>query len=561
MTQLAIMILIIDLIKLLKLFIKSDNSINIFTILIIIMIFFIYIFFIFFILLIMDVRRYNIGDDLIEINLKLKEEVLKKNKYYILVCKLLHIFRAQSVIYYHTRMYIFIVKYEYFKYYIYKNSFKIFIKKIINIQFRKIDIFLLKYYYKWLMIHNASSIKGDLKEIRQREIDINIFYIKKLKENLEDKKIIIRRKEYEPLVIKDKEYKELQKVKKLLNNRLIKIKSVKGWIEKENFPLRFSYYYSKFNHILFHYSISIFWLLTTTKNWFIEIRSKLIEPYIKEHIKYLIHQKEDQITLGRVPIYRSSETYENSGHSRIILPPDNWKITDEKLVKKSIYVYHFRVDSEYDWESPWHLKRDNEVWGHYSGTGIINDREKGIHKWNPEYYTTHWGSDIRVSKPWIPERPKLSPYFIGYRYIGYPERFFDYLIDLVIYIGEYIRYRTGYSIFDLRQGIDIDINDNIPAVFINFNTIFLFLFINIWVIFTIILVSRKVQIWVYYYSFYFIFLFLFSCYYYLQAYLFYFDYEFFIASFIYVIKLPFMYLKFNVSDLDYLYIFWLNILY
>ena len=160
-----------------------------------------------------------------------------------------------------------------------------------------------------------------------------------------------------------------------------------------------------------------------------------------------------------------------------------------------------------------------------------------------------------------PIQPKLKNYLEGYRYIGYPERFFDYSLDMVFYFVEFINYKYRLQIGGGIDYYDIDINMEIPPIIINFNLLFLVLLFNIWIIFTIILISRKVQILIKHFYFYFIVMFIFSIYLYFQTYLEYFDYEFLIASCIYIIQLPFSYLKFNISELDFLYIIWLNMLY
>ena len=99
-----------------------------------------------------------------------------------------------------------------------------------------------------------------------------------------------------------------------------------------------------------------------------------------------------------------------------------------------------------------------------------------------------------------PPRPKLAKYFYGYRYIGYPERFFDYIIDIWVYYIEYIKAYLGYTVI-----LPLEVASNIaePLV-INFSLLFLVILFNTWCVFTVLLISRRVQIMVKEYYFYFI---------------------------------------------------------
>ncbi len=235
--------------------------------------------------------------------------------------------------------------------------------------------------------------------------------------------------------------------------------------------------------------------------------------------------------------------------------------TESIQLKDIQYRYHFKIINPVYFDSKWYVHRDNQVWQHFTGSGIFGRNHIGLQTWHHYVSKTHWGSDIKFGCNLPPIQPKLKNYLEGYRYIGYPERFFDYSLDMVFYFVEFINYKYRLQIGGGIDYYDIDINMEIPPIIINFNLLFLVLLFNIWIIFTIILISRKVQILIKHFYFYFIVMFIFSIYLYFQTYLEYFDYEFLIASCIYIIQLPFSYLKFNISELDFLYIIWLNILY
>ena len=113
--------------------------------------------------------------------------------------------------------------------------------------------------------------------------------------------------------------------------------------------LHFSNYYRKLSHLFFHYSLNIFWILTTTRVWLTDIKIKIIEPYLKEHSKYLVFQIQDNVTLMQRrnitepfndDITVKPLTIPYMGHSQIIVPTSNWKITDpiQKTPLKYIYI-------------------------------------------------------------------------------------------------------------------------------------------------------------------------------------------------------------------------------
>lgn len=556
MTFIATALFSIDIVKLSNIVINETNSAKIYILFIIFLIIIFLIFITMLIYIIIDVKRFNFTNKLLLIHLRLKEESLKKNNLYIILCKLLHIFRAQSVIYYHTRMYMFFVKYEVIKWYIYKYSFISFVKEVFSIKFDKIDIFLLSYYYRWLVFNDSSDMREELRLIRLKENNIKIFLIKKIKgikptEKLSEKQInieeilnILKSKEYKDLLKKNKYYINLQNIKKKCNKQLKINGSLMKNIEKNIYYFKFSNFYFKLSSIFFHYSLILFWLLTTTKVWFTDLKIKLVEPFIKIHSKYLIFQGVDNVTLRRKIVYQNNSTRDLQGHSKVI--------TDEELDKyefgrKLKYQYHFKTD-EYS-ETDWYINRDNQVWAHYSGTGLFDKREHGLQTYHSYISRTDWGSELTFDLIKL-EFPQLKKILENYNYIGYPEGLLDYAISIGYYIENAIIFKYHIIVIDYY---DVDSSTTTPLV-INFSLVFLLVLFQIWSVITFILISRKVQIIVKEYHFYFTMTFLFSIFFYLVTFIPYFDHNFIIDSWIYIIKLPFTYLKFNINDLQFIYI-------
>jgi len=510
-----------------------------------------------FIYIIYDVKKFNFTGDLLVIHLKLKEKNLKKRKFYVLLCKFLYVIRGQSVIYYHTRMYLFLLKYEFMKWYIYKYSLKNFIKEVIKFRFNRIDEILLSYYYRWLLNHDISEISEELNLIRIRENQIKVFLIKKIEKNREltgNSENILRYKELENLVKKHKEYQELQEIKKLYKTRIEIHSGLMKKVKKKVNHLEFSNFYTRFSQIFFHYSFNLFWLLTTTsKLWLYKIKVKLVDPYIKNHSHYLIYQIQDDVSFRRKIEYQSEDTYKNMGHSKIMKPRYNWDINDVVRFKKP-YIYHFRVNSYSD--TKWYVNRDNQVWGHFSGKGTIQKDYRGLQVWDSYISRTHWGSDINWTEPMIPVKPLLYPYLSIYRYIGYPYGFLEYFTDLCFYYMDLVNYKLGKPVYHV---FDVYTYYGEPLV-VNFSLVFLLILFNIWCILTIILLSRKIQVFVKEKYFYIIFMFLFSSFYFFSIYLEYFDHNFILDSWIYILTLPFSNLKFNINNIEYLYIIWLHMI-
>lgn len=565
MTFIATALFTIDIIKLLNIVINRTNSSKIYMLFIVIFFIIFFIIFIIIIGIVVDIKQHNFADELLLVNLKLKEEKLKKNSLYVMLCKLLHIFKVQSVIYYHTRMYMFFVKYEVMKWYIYKYGFINYIKEVISIKFDKIDIILLSYYYRWLVLYDSSEMREEIRLNRERENAIKISIIKKIRgitteeitlkeQNTEEILNIIKSKEYKDLLENNQEYINIQLIKKKYNEQIKINGTLNTTIEKNIYYLKFSNFYFKLNHIFFHYSLILFWLMTTTKIWFIDLKIKLVDPYIKAHSKYLIYQTTDNVTLRRKIDYQNNSTFELMGHSKTVEPKNNYYQNDIPLKNRVKYKYHFRTDG-YS-ETSWYVNRDNQVWGHYSGTGLFSKKERGLQTWHSYISRTDWGSDLNFSSEIVPKVPSLKSYFKNYRYIGYPERFFDYTIDMCYYFLDLIIYKTMIIVPDIY---DVDCNTNVSLV-INFSLLFLLVLFQIWSIITVLLISKRVQIIVKENFFYFIMMFLFSIFIYLLTFLPYFDHNFIIDSWIYIIKLPFTYLKFNISDTQFIYIAWLSTL-
>ena len=225
MTFIATALVTIDIIKLLNIVINRTNSSKIYMLFIVIFFIIFFIIFIIIIGIVVDIKQHNFADELLLVNLKLKEEKLKKNSFYVMLCKLLHIFKVQSVIYYHTRMYMFFVKYEVMKWYIYKYGFINYIKEVISIKFDKIDIILLSYYYRWLVLYDSSEMREEIRLNRERENAIKISIIKKIRgitteeitlkeQNTEEILNIIKSKEYKDLLENNQEYINIQLIKK-----------------------------------------------------------------------------------------------------------------------------------------------------------------------------------------------------------------------------------------------------------------------------------------------------------------------------------------------------------
>lgn len=557
MTEITLIIFVIDLIKLLSLIITKDNYNIFFLMSIIFVIILIIIISIIIIYLIIDVKRFNYTGKNLEYHLQIKEKILKQHKSYIILCKLLHIFKGQSCIYYHTRMFTFLVKYEFFKWYIYKYSFKKFITAVICIKIYQWDIFFSSYFYRFVVYVNTCSMKRTLRLIRKREQDMMIALVKEInKKNPEVEHRFRQTKDFQDFLKNNKEYNGYQKIKKLYNKHIIVNSKVMSQVNQKVYYLHFSNYYRKLSHIFFHYSLSIFWILTTTKIWLTDMKIKLIEPYVKQHSKYLVNQIQENVTLGtRVEegdYLREDPTdlpriLPYSGHPLIIKPRPNWKITNPIDVHQvPRYRYHFRVNT-YS-EDKWYVNRDNKVWEHFSGkTGYI-----GIQAEDPYYIKAHWGGTVDMTENILgPTPPQLAPYFVNYRYIGYPERFFDYTIDMMVYVIEYIRY-VKLGIIE-PEVIEIIMPEE-PLI-INFTLLFLVILFNIWCVFTIILISRKVQVWVKQHYFYFTTMFSLSIIYYFATFLEYFDEDLILSTLLYIINLPFsfLYSEFCISNFNYGY--------
>lgn len=400
MTFIATALVTIDIIKLLNIVINRTNSSKIYMLFIVIFFIIFFIIFIIIIGIVVDIKQHNFADELLLVNLKLKEEKLKKNSFYVMLCKLLHIFKVQSVIYYHTRMYMFFVKYEVMKWYIYKYGFINYIKEVISIKFDKIDIILLSYYYRWLVLYDSSEMREEIRLNRERENAIKISIIKKIRgitteeitlkeQNTEEILNIIKSKEYKDLLENNQEYINIQLIKKKYNEQIKINGTLNTNIEKNIYYLKFSNFYFKLNHIFFHYSLILFWLLTTTKIWFIDLKIKLVDPYIKAHSKYLIYQTTDNVTLRRKIDYQNNSTFELMGHSKTVEPKNNYYQNNIPLKNRVKYKYHFRTDG-YS-ETSWYVNRDNQVWGHYSGTGLFSKKERGLQTSHSYISRTDWG--------------------------------------------------------------------------------------------------------------------------------------------------------------------------
>ena len=496
MTFIATALVTIDIIKLLNIVINRTNSSKIYMLFIVIFFIIFFIIFIIIIGIVVDIKQHNFADELLLVNLKLKEEKLKKNSFYVMLCKLLHIFKVQSVIYYHTRMYMFFVKYEVMKWYIYKYGFINYIKEVISIKFDKIDIILLSYYYRWLVLYDSSEMREEIRLNRERENAIKISIIKKIRgitteeitlkeQNTEEILNIIKSKEYKDLLENNQEYINIQLIKKKYNEQIKINGTLNTNIEKNIYYLKFSNFYFKLNHIFFHYSLILFWLLTTTKIWFIDLKIKLVDPYIKAHSKYLIYQTTDNVTLRRKIDYQNNSTFELMGHSKTVEPKNNYYQNNIPLKNRVKYKYHFRTDG-YS-ETSWYVNRDNQVWGHYSGTGLFSKKERGLQTSHSYISRTDWGSDLNFSSEIVPKVPSLKSYFKNYRYIGYPERFFDYTIDMCYYFLDLIIYKTMIIVPDIY---DVDCNTNVPLV-INFSLLFLLVLFQIWSVITVLLISKR----------------------------------------------------------------------
>lgn len=496
---------------------------------------------------------------------KEKHKRIRSKSLYIILCKLLHIFRKYTPFYYDTRMYIVIVKYEVIKWFLYRYGFKKFIKEIIAVKFDAIDIFLLSYYYKWLVFYDSSNMREEIRLDKERENALTISILKKLKKkygieendkednNNQETKNILKSKEYKDLLENDKEFIEIQLTRKIYNEQIKVNSTLRMNIEKNTYYLQFSNFYLKLNHMFFHYSLVLFWLLTSTKASLLDLKIKLVEPFVKAHSKYLIHHAEysDNVTLRRKIDYQNDSTYEMMGHAKTIKNINNWKITDPIWMynNKIKYHYHFRLNGYSTNE--WYIMRDNDVWDHFSGKGIYDKNNRGLQTVHSYISRTHWGSDINFTIPEVPIQPQLKAYLKGYRYLGYPERFFDYVIDMGYYFIDWIIYKGG---FDRGMNIfEIDVSYQMPLV-MNFNMLFLVLLLQFWGIITIILMSRRVQIVIKENSYYFFMMFLFSVFYYFHVFLPYFDHNFLIDAFLYIIKLPFVDLKFNITDAQFTYI-------
>lgn len=558
MTEITLIIFVIDLIKLSSLIITKDNYNIFFVSSIIFFVILMIIISIIIIYLIIDIRRYNYttSSKVLKHDLEIKEKMLKQHRSYIILCKLLYIFKGGSCIYYHTRMYLFLVKYEFFKWYIYKYSFKNFIKAVIWIKIYQWDIFFQSYFYRIVVYANTCSMKRTLRLIRTREQEMMIALVKEINEENPEVGLRFRQtKKFQDFLKYNKEYNEYQRIKKLCNKHILMNSKVMPKVNKRVYHLRFSNYYKKLSHIFFHYSLSLFWILTTTKIWLTDMKIKLIEPYVKEHSKYLVHHIQENVELGVSKRYTDClredptdypDILKYSGHPIVTTPTRNWKITNPIAETGLIRGrYHFRVNSYSD--TKWYVNRDNKVWAHFSGkTGYI-----GVQQEDPYYIKAHWGATLDWGENSLgPTPPKLAPYFVNYRYIGYPERFFDYTIDMMVYVIDYFRYITGIS---GREPEIVEIYLAGEPLIINFTYLFLVILFNIWCVFTIILISRKVQVCVKKHYFYFTTMFYLSIIIYFATFLEYFDEDFIVSTLLYIINLPFsfLYSEFCISNFNY----------
>ena len=561
MTEITLIIFFIDLIKLSSLIVTKDNYNIFFVISIIFFVILMIIISIIIIYLIIDIRRYNYttSGKILKNDLEIKERMLKQHRSYIILCKLLYIFKGGSCIYYHTRMYLFLVKYEFFKWYIYKYSFKNFIKAVIWIKVYQWDIFFQSYYYRIVVYSNTCTMKRTLRLIRERDQEMMIALVKEINEkNPEVGHRFRETEQFQDFLKNNEEYNSNQRIKKLCNKHILMNSKVMPKVNKRINYLRFSNYYRKLSHIFFHYSLSLFWILTTTKIWLTDMKIKLIEPYVKEHSKYLVHHIKENVELGVTKRYTDflredptelPDIIPYSGHPIVMKANSNWKITNSinSIVETGDfkYIYHYRVNT-YSNEK-WYVNRDNKVWAHFSGkTGYT-----GIQQEDPYYIKAHWGATLDWNENSLgPTPPQFAPYFVNYRYIGYPERFFDYTIDMMVYVIDYFRYITGISarepeIFDMCQVEE-------PLI-INFTYLFLVMLFNIWCVLTIIIISRKVQVWVKNHYFYFITMFYFSITYYFGTFLEYVDDDLILSTLLYIIYLPFsfLYSEFYISNINY----------
>lgn len=568
MIFLGIFFSIIDLLKITHIILSQKNILIVLSILLIY--FFLSLFlFIGIIWIIIDIIRYETypyssldKTDIIVTDLNIEEIRLKKNKLYRLFCMLLYVFGGQSIKYYHKRFfYRYYLQYFVIKWYIKTFSFRKYIHDAIKIKiFVKQRVFL-SYIYKFGVYSSYTKFKYELLAISLYERKLKRFYKKKIiKENeILEKKLNVN-EEVKLLLEKNANYIECQEIKKI-NKECIEKKwpEYKQKLEKYIYSKRrYSNFYFRFRDLVFHYSFCIFWLLTTTRIWFENLRINIVEPYIKEFIQYLIPQIQDKVEFQVKSIYLNEGTRILSGHPRIY--DDNKIIDKDRFITEKMLQYHFRVDMYGD---RWHWERDNEVWNHFKGTGMYDAREKGLQNRHSDIGKTNWGAELDLSY-FIPEEktPPLQPYLDTYYWWWYPVRFCEYLVDVIYFYIDCF----NFYFFSIPPTLHLECHNfiNEPIIVLNYSLLYSMLFFSLWIVITILLLSRRLQFLVFEHMFHFSVLFAFSIYSLFEYYLDYFDHYFILDTLIYMILLPNWYfyscLNFNLDSIMEIYIVLLNML-